>query len=156
MALVSEKRVLLPRRFQTGYEDGKCSLIAGHVEADEIVTQAAIREAEEEEGILVPEPALKVRHVMDRCEVYNVRISFFLVAETWTGDPVNMEPHKCDAMGWFAKDTLPLNTVPYIRPGLDATAIGLPYGEVGWTPPTGVFPRGLLNFFNRTREWQPI
>jgi 8-oxo-dGTP diphosphatase len=43
--------VLLVRRSNTGYEDGRLSVVAGHVEPGESITQAAIREASEEVGV---------------------------------------------------------------------------------------------------------
>ena len=43
--------VLLLRRSNTGFEDGRLSVVAGHVEPGESVTAAAIREAREEVGI---------------------------------------------------------------------------------------------------------
>ena len=51
LLLLREGQVLLLRRHNTGYEDGKYSVIAGHVDPGERITQALIREAAEEAGI---------------------------------------------------------------------------------------------------------
>ena len=48
--------VLLSRRYQTGWHDGEYSVPAGHVEAGETVTQAALREAREEVGLELSRP----------------------------------------------------------------------------------------------------
>ena len=51
LLLLREGHVLLLRRHNTGYEDGNYSVIAGHVDPGERVTQALVREAAEEAGI---------------------------------------------------------------------------------------------------------
>jgi len=48
--LLRGEEVLLLCRSNTGYEDGKLSVVAGHVEPAETVTQAAVRETREEVG----------------------------------------------------------------------------------------------------------
>ena len=51
LLLLREEQVLLRQRHNTGYEDGSYSAIAGHVEPDERITHALVREAAEEAGI---------------------------------------------------------------------------------------------------------
>ena len=66
LTLFKDNKILLLKRFNTGYEDGNYSMIAGHVDPNETFTQCIIREAEEEAGILLKPKDLKVVHVMHR------------------------------------------------------------------------------------------
>lgn len=72
-----DKQILLLRRFKTGYEDGSYSVVAGHVDAGETVTQAAIREAKEEVGVMLEPTDRKVVHVMHR-KSEDERVDFFM------------------------------------------------------------------------------
>jgi 8-oxo-dGTP diphosphatase len=71
-----DDRVLLLRRFNTGWEDGKYSVPAGHVDVGESVTEATIREAREEVGITLKPEDIEVIHVMHR-KAEEERIDFF-------------------------------------------------------------------------------
>jgi len=107
--LERDKQILLARRYQTGWEDGKYTLIAGHVDVGEGITDAMIREAQEEAGIVINKQDLSMMHVMHRSNGGIPYIDFYFHATQWEGDPRIMEPHKCDHMQWFPRFQLPKN-----------------------------------------------
>ncbi len=126
-----DNSILLSRRMNTGWEDGKYSVPAGHVEAGETVIQAAIREAREEVGVGLTPEQLCVVHVMNR-KSEDERVDFFLVVTQWNGNIVNAEPDKCDDLRWFAVASLPGNLIPYIRRALENYQARIFYSEFGW------------------------
>lgn len=131
LVLVRQHQVLMLRRFNTGYEDGNYSLVAGHVDAAETFTSAMAREAAEEAGLTIAPNKLSLVHTMHR-NAENERISLFFNATSWSGEPQNREPHKCDDVAWFHIESLPANTVPYIRAALQSIVSGINYSEFGW------------------------
>lgn len=126
-----EGKVLLSRRFQTGYRDGFYSVPAGHLDGGETVTRAAIREAREETGLDLDPHDISFACVLHRCEDEE-RVDFFVRVAHWSGRPVNTEPHKCDDLRWFKLSRLPANLVPYVRQGLQNALLGIPFEEFGW------------------------
>ena len=48
LILIEDDKILLQRRFNTGYKDGNYSLPAGHLDDNESITQALVREVKEE------------------------------------------------------------------------------------------------------------
>lgn len=135
LVLIKDNKVLLLRRFNTGYEDGKYSIVAGHVDRGETFTQCIIREAKEEAGILLSPDNLEVVHVMHRnshSAEDNERVDVFFTARQWQGKLKNKEPHKCDDLSWFDLDDLPNNTIPYIKQALESIKNRIYYSEHGW------------------------
>jgi 8-oxo-dGTP diphosphatase len=126
-----EKQILLLRRFNTGYEDGSYSVVAGHVEAGETVTQAAIREAKEEVGVMLEPTDIQIVHVMHR-KSEDERIDFFMAVRHWVGNVTNNEPQKCDGLSWMEIDSLPQNTIPYVKRAIGNFQAGVYYSEFGW------------------------
>lgn len=131
--LIRDGKVLLLRRFNTGYEDGNYSVVAGHLDGGEEVKAAMIREAREEVGIEIAPADLQVAGVMHR-KSDDERIDFFLVAERWAGEIRNCEPHKCDQVTWFDLDALPENVIPYVRQALQNYRQGQWFDSFGWSP----------------------
>lgn len=135
LLLIREGKILLLRRFNTGYEDGNYSVIAGHLDGNEEIKAAMIREAYEEAGIKLREQDLEVVGVMHR-RASNERIDFFLTATAWSGEITNNEPDKCDQLDWFDINRLPQNVIPYVRKAIDNTvnrnSRGIWFESFGW------------------------
>ena len=129
--LVRDGQVLLLRRFGTGYEDGKYSVIAGHLDGGEEVKSAAAREAREEAGIEIAPADIEVVGVMHR-KAGDERIDFFVVTTRWTGEIANSEPHRCDELTWRPLDRLPDNVILYVRRALDNYREGIWFDSYGW------------------------
>lgn len=128
LALRRGDEVLLQLRAGTGYMDGHWALLAGHLERDESVLDAAVREAEEEAGVVVDATDLVPLTTLHRFEPggppIEQRVDFFFEARTWTGEPEVREPHRTAQMGWFALDSLPEPVVPHELQVLTALAAG--------------------------------
>ncbi|MSP81394.1 MAG: NUDIX domain-containing protein [Alphaproteobacteria bacterium] len=131
LVLVRGDRTLLSRRFNTGWQDGNYSVVAGHIEAGETAAGAMVREAAEEAGIELDPVDLRLVHLVHR-KSDSERLSLFFTTERWLGEPRNREPDKCDDLGWFARDALPRNMVPYVRQALGLIERGVTYSEFGW------------------------
>lgn len=130
--LIDDGKILLKRRQNSGYHDGKYDLIAaGHLEPDEPASHALAREAMEEAGITIDPANLTCVHATHRKDVQDQRISFFYVATGFSGVPTIMEPEKCDDMQWFSLDKLPA-VVPYMKHGLEMYQKGQFYSEYNW------------------------
>ena len=124
--------MLLLRRFDTGYQDGKLSVVAGHLNGGEEVKTAACREAREEVGIALDPEELEVVGVMHRLSD-DERIDFFLATSSWYGEIRNREPHKCDRLVWHPMDVLPGNVIPYVQRAVENYRRGVWFDSFGWT-----------------------
>ena len=132
--LIKNKKILLLRRFNTGYEDGNYSVPAGHVDKGESVATCLIREAKEEIGIEVKKRDINLVHVMHRnsTDDNDERLDFFFACNGWSGDVANIEPEKCDELKWFALNALPPNVIPYIKQAIESTQKKITYSELYW------------------------
>jgi len=129
LVLIENNKILLQRRFNTGYEDGKYSVVAGHVDKGETFTGAIIREVKEEAGIILQAEDLRVVHIMNRNIQDNERIDVFFVAEKWTGNIENKEPNKCDDLSWFDLNDMPDNVILYIKEAVNCIRNKVIYSE---------------------------
>ncbi len=130
--LLRDGQVLLLKRQNTGYCDGMYSVVAGHLDGDEQVVQAAVREAKEEAGIEIAPQDVRLIGVMHR-RSDEERIDFFVAVERWRGTIRNAEPDKCEELRWFPLDALPdAEMIPYVRRSLDNYIRGEWFDSYGW------------------------
>lgn len=137
LVLIKNNKILLSRRKNTGFQDGKYTLVSGHIKASESFTEATIRETKEEANIILKPADLKVVYVMNRFEKSNPpelrnRLDVFFLAKKWQGEIKNMEPKKCDDLSWFPLNKLPKNTIPYIKHTLKNIKHKKFYSEYGF------------------------
>jgi 8-oxo-dGTP diphosphatase len=129
--LLQGEEVLLLRRQNTGYEDGRLSVVAGHVEPGESVTRAALREIREEVGLALAPERLQVVGVMHR-KSEDERVDFFLACRLAHEEPRNCEPGRCSELRWVPLGDLPQDTIPYVRAALKNYRRGVWFEEFGW------------------------
>ena len=131
MLFIREDQILLARRFNTGYRDGEYSVPAGHLDGNETVVAAGIREAKEEIGVTFETDDMTFSSVMHRIEG-DERVDFFVQVHKWSGEIVNAEPDKCDDLCWVNTNELPDNIIPYVRRAIENHLNGTPFDEFGW------------------------
>ena len=130
--LLRDNEILLLRRFNTGYEDGNYSVIAGHIDGGEDVYTAMIREAKEEAGIDIRLENLEAVQVMHRKKAVEERIDYFFKCDKWDGVLEITEPDKCDELRWVEINNLPDNIVDYIREAINKFNSNIKFTIYGW------------------------
>lgn len=135
LILLKDNQILLSRRFNTGYEDGTYSLVAGHLEENETFMECLIREAQEEIGIEINPNQAKISHIMHRKTdpSFPNRIDKFYTVSNWKGDIKNLEPNKCDDISWHDINNLPPNIIPYIKFAIESSLNNKKHSEYGWS-----------------------
>jgi len=137
LVLMNNDKVLMLRRFNTGYHDGYYGLPAGHKESGETFEKCLIREAKEETNIDIKAKDLEIIHVMSRYATPNPfelrdRIDVFIKTMKWKGEIKNLEPNKCDDLKWFPINELPKNIIPFIKHALNRINKNIFYSKFGW------------------------
>jgi len=112
LAINEKDEVLLLKRGKNSKNEvGMWSKFGGQVEFGQTVEETLKKEAMEEIGceIEILELINYVNHIIPEEKQHWVSFNFLVKI---IGEPKNMEPHKCDEMGWFHIDNLPKNTSP--------------------------------------------
>ena len=127
----NNNKILLLKRKNTGYEDGKYCLPGGHLEKNESIRSAIIREAKEEIGIELSKEDLELYKILNRKISEEIEyIDFIFRTTIWKGEILNKEKDKCEEIIWKDKNELPDNTIDFIKEIIkDSTSI---YIEYNW------------------------
>ena len=126
-----DSEILLLRRANSGWNDGKYTLVAGHVDAGESARTAMVREAAEEVGISLGQEDLDLVHTMYRND-RDPYVDLYFRATRWSGEPRIMEPDKAGDLRWFPVGSLPSELVSTVRSALSCIQSGNIYSEDGW------------------------
>jgi len=101
-------QILLHRRQNTGYQDGKWDIAgSGHVDNNETAQAALIRECKEELGIDVKPDDITFVHLSHRLSKDRTYYDIYFAVSVFSGTPSIMEPNKCSELKWFSVDKLP-------------------------------------------------
>ncbi|AMC01003.1 NUDIX hydrolase [Aerococcus viridans] len=135
--LDGQKQVLLQQRGQTEMLANKWDCISGHVEAQETVRQAMVREVYEELGVYIQADDLAfvgLTHLRldDETTYYNI----YLTTDRFVGTPQIMETDKHDDLKWVNLTDLPTMANEIVQNRYEAIQhLGQPpfYSEEGFT-----------------------
>ncbi len=129
LILEQNGKILLSLRENTGYEDGKWSMVAGHAEEGEMAHDAMVREAMEEAHIAISPRDLECVYIMDRKSPNRQNIDIFFKCKKYQGELRNNEPHKCGGLEFFDTNKLPENMVDYVKVAICDILMGRFFGE---------------------------
>ena len=129
--IIRDNKLLLLRRKNTGWKDGEYGLPAGHLEKNETVREATVREAREEAAIEINPNDLQLVHVQHRKANFEY-IDLYFSTSRWEGEPTIGEKDLADDIGWFPIDSLPVNTIDYVRAVFENWQKRILFSEFGW------------------------
>lgn len=108
-----KKEILLMLRQNTGHADGMYDLPGGHLDPNEDIFNAMIREANEEIGIDINRKNMQICHIYHHFE--KDMLKFVFKVSSYNGEITNNEPDKCAELKWFSIEELPSNIIEKIR-----------------------------------------
>ncbi|MEU1624187.1 NUDIX domain-containing protein [Streptomyces sp. NPDC020096] len=106
--------VLLQRGPNAKFAQGKWDLPVGKSEPGEPITETAVRELQEETGLIVKPESLRVAHIIHGAwgvEAPNGFLTVVFVSHEWSGEPENREPRKHARVCWVDADAVPTEFV---------------------------------------------
>jgi len=126
----ADAKVLLHRRQNTGYEDGKWDIAgSGHVDKNETAQATLIRECKEEIGIDVKLEGITFVHLSHRLLKHRTYYDIYFLVSAYEGTPRIMEPHKCSELEWFSIHNLPDDVIECRKQDIQNYLRGIHYSE---------------------------
>lgn len=115
LLFISDNKVLLLKRSNTGWMDGYFSIPAGALDGTETLSEAVIREAKEEVGVIVDPNDIGLIHTMHCFTNGEEWLGQFFMTQKWQGQPTIKEPDKHNELKWVNITNLPENIIPYVQ-----------------------------------------
>jgi 8-oxo-dGTP diphosphatase len=104
--ITKDDRVLLMKR-KNSHGDGTWSAPGGHLEYGELTEQCAIREAQEEVGVIITDVTfLAITNDVFEMEQKHY-ITIWMAGRHASGTPMMNAVHEMSALDWFSWDALP-------------------------------------------------
>ena len=120
--------ILLAKRQNTGNNDGEFELPGGHLESNEDLYDAMIREAKEELLIDLDRDDIKIIHLLHH---YNgERLNFIFEVDGTNLTPKIGEKDKCSMLKWVKIDELPDETTDKVKLMIDNILNNIFYDEL--------------------------
>jgi ADP-ribose pyrophosphatase YjhB (NUDIX family) len=133
MILSQGDEVFLMRRHNTSYGEGMYTVPSGVLDGNETAKEAAIRETAEEAGVTLEPEEVSLVHTLHRRKPDGEEwIDLFFQAQKWDQEPHINEPHRFDNSGWYSLNSLPENTLDFVRHALKKIEEGEIYSDFGF------------------------
>lgn len=132
LLIIQDNKVLLMKRQNTGYEDGKYGSIGGHLEEEEDFKTTITREAKEEINIELDRDKLEFISIVHRKGITKNYVNIFFSTSSYSGNIENNETNKCSNIKWFELDKLPKNIVEIEKNVIEKYKKGNYLIEYGW------------------------
>lgn len=95
LAIDPNNQVLLTRRYNTGYQDGKYEFPSGHIEKGETAIEGVEREAKQENDITIDVDSTEYVGCVDNNKT-GKHFNLLFKCSSITGEAKIMEPEECD------------------------------------------------------------
>ena len=145
LLLISNGRILLRERANTGYGDGAYEPPTGQLAVRETIVETAVRVAWTEAGVVISGENVSLAHVMQDVSGSG-RIAFFLTVAGWEGEYTSPD------VRWFGLGHLPTNMLDRSRVALRNYAEGMRFSTYPAFGPAGTGGSALLN--TGAVQWQ--
>lgn len=129
----NQEEILLQKRQKTGFADGMYDFAAsGHVEDNESMSEAMIREAKEELNIIINPRDLEFITLIHKNIGNGIYLNLYFKTTKWINEPVINEPFKNAEIKWFSLHNLPDNLVNDRKEAIKNYLENIKYSEYGW------------------------